>query len=316
MARFIVRRTIFLVVTLFAVSVLAFVMPYFGEGDPARMILRARMGGELVLDPATVEAVRRQFGLDQPIPIQYLRWLEAAATGDFGQSFTNRQPVGGIVLRGLGVSFLLALAALLLATVIAVPLGILAALRPGGRRDSVIVTLTQGLVALPEYWLAPLGMLVFALWLGWLPAAGWTSPVSVVLPASVLSLRPLAYLLGVTRASMVTVLESPYITAARSRGLSQFLTLRRHGLKNAMVPVMTLFSIWLAGTLGGSVVIEVIFNIPGLGRVMYEAVVNADMPVVQAGVLATVGLAIVINTLTDIGYAALNPAILVGESRG
>ncbi|MEW5991063.1 MAG: ABC transporter permease [Chloroflexota bacterium] len=316
MARFIVRRTIFLLATLFAVSVVAFVIPYLGEADPARMILRARMGGELALDPAAVEAVRRQFGLDQPIHVQYLRWLEAAVQGDFGQSFRDRLPVGGIVIRALGVSFLLALSALVLASVIAIPLGVLAAVRPGGRRDSAIVTLTQGLVALPEYWLAPLGMLVFALWLGWLPAAGWSSPVSIILPASVLSLRPLAYLLGVTRASMITVLESPYITAARSRGLSQLLTLRRHALKNSMVPVMTLFSIWLAGTLGGSVVIEVIFNIPGLGRVMYDAVVNADMPVLQAGVIATVGLAIVVNTLTDIGYAILNPAILVGESNG
>ncbi|HEX9551276.1 MAG TPA: ABC transporter permease [Candidatus Limnocylindrales bacterium] len=316
MARFIVRRVIFLVATLFAVSVLAFVVPYLGETDPARQILRARLGGELALDPATVEAVRRQFGLDQPVPVQYLRWLEAAVSGDFGSSYTNRQPVIGIIARGLGVSFVLALSALLLATIIAVPLGILAALKPGGRRDSSIILLTQGLVALPEYWLAPLGMLVFALWLGWLPAAGWSSPVSVILPAGVLALRPLAYLLGVTRASMITVLESPYITAARSRGLSQLLTLRRHGLKNAMVPVMTLFSIWLAGTLGGSVVIEVIFAIPGLGRVMYDAVTNGDMPVLQAGIIATVGLAIVVNTLTDIGYALLNPAIVVGDSNG
>lgn len=315
MARFIVRRTLFLLATLFVVSVLAFVIPYLSEQDPARMILRARVSDQ-ALDPATVEAVRRQFGLDQPIPIQYLRWLEAAVKGDFGKSFTNDQPVTDIIVRGIGVSFILALSALVLATVIAVPLGILAALKPGGRRDSSIILLTQGLVALPEYWLAPLGMLVFALWLGLLPAAGWNSPVSVILPASVLALRPLAYLLGVTRASMITVLESPYITAARSRGLSQLMTLRRHGLKNAMVPVMTLFSIWLAGTLGGSVVIEVIFNIPGLGRVMYDAVVNADMPILQAGVIATVGLAVVINTLTDIGYALLNPAILVGESGG
>jgi len=314
-ARFIVRRTVFLLATLFVVSVLAFVIPYLSEQDPARMILRARVSDQ-ALDAATVEAVRRQFGLDQPIPIQYLRWLEAAVKGDFGKSFTNDQPVTDIIVRGIGVSFILALSALVLATVIAVPLGILAALKPGGRRDSAIILLTQGLVALPEYWLAPLGMLVFALWLGLLPAAGWNSPVSVILPASVLALRPLAYLLGVTRASMITVLESPYITAARSRGLSQLMTLRRHGLKNAMVPVMTLFSIWLAGTLGGSVVIEVIFNIPGLGRVMYDAVVNADMPILQAGVIATVGLAVVINTLTDIGYALLNPAILVGESGG
>jgi peptide/nickel transport system permease protein len=309
------RRAFFLLATLFVVSVIAFALPYLSDSDPARMILRARVSDQ-ALDPAAVEAVRRQYGLDQPIPVQYVRWLQAAVTGDFGRSFTNDQPVGGVIVRALGVSFILALAALVLATVIAVPLGILAALKPGGRRDSSIILLTQGLVALPEYWLAPLGMLVFALWLGLLPAAGWNRPVSVILPASVLALRPLAYLLGVTRASMITVLESPYITAARSRGLSQLLTLRRHGLKNAMVPVMTLFSIWLAGTLGGSVVIEVIFAIPGLGRVMYDAVTNADMPVLQAGILATVGLAIVVNTLTDIGYAMLNPAIVVGESNG
>jgi peptide/nickel transport system permease protein len=315
MTGFIIRRMFMLLATLFVVSVIAFMIPYLSGSDPARMIMRARVS-DLALDPAVVEALRHQLGLDQPIYVQYARWLQAALSGDFGVSFTNQQPVAGIIIRALGVSFVLALSSLMLAMLLAVPLGILAALRPGGRRDSVILTLTQGLVALPEYWLAPLGMLVFAVWLGVLPAAGWTSPLNVVLPAAVLSLRPLAYLLSVTRASMITVLASPYITAARSRGLSQFTTLRRHGLKNAMVPVMTLFSIWLAGTLGGSVVIEVIFSIPGLGRVMYQAVVNADMPVLQAGILATVALAIVINTLTDIGYAALNPAILVGGSRG
>jgi peptide/nickel transport system permease protein len=315
MTGFILRRTLMLFATLFVVSVIAFLIPYLSGSDPARMILRARLG-DLALDPATVEAVRHQLGLDEAVYVQYLRWLQAALSGDFGHSFTNQQPVAGIIVRALGVSFVLALSALVLAMLLAVPLGILAAVRPGGRRDTAILTLTQGLVALPEYWLAPMGMLVFALWLGILPAAGWTSPLHVILPATVLCLRPLAYLLSVTRASMITVLASPYITAARSRGLSQLMTLRRHGLKNAMVPVMTLFSIWLAGTLGGSVVIEVIFSIPGLGRVMYQAVVNADMPVLQAGILATVALAIVINTLTDIGYAVLNPAILVGGRRG
>lgn len=315
MSTFVARRLVLLVATLFVVSVLAFMVPYLGGGDPARMILRSRVS-DLALDPIAVEAVRQQFGLDQPVYVQYGRWVQAAIVGDFGRSFTNQQPVTALVLRALGVSFILALTALLVAVAIAIPLGVLAALRAGGRRDSAILILTQGLVALPEYWLAPLGMLVFALWLGLLPAAGWTSPESVILPAAVLSLRPLAYLLGVTRASMINVLASPYITAARARGLSQMTTLRRHAMKNSMVPVMTLFSIWLAGTLGGSVVIEVIFAVPGLGRLMYEAVVNADVPVIQGGVIATVTLAIVINTLTDIGYAVLNPAVLVGESRG
>lgn len=315
MAGFVVRRLVILAVTLFVVSVVAFIVPYLGNTDPARMILRSRTG-DLALDPATVEAIRVQFGLDQPLLVQYLRWLEAAAVGDFGRSFTNRQPVIDLVMSALQVSFALALAALLLAVVIAVPLGIAAAVRAGSRSDSAIMILTQGLVALPEYWLAPLGILVFALGLGVLPSAGWSDPRSVILPAMVLSLRPLAYLLGVTRASMINVLAAPYIVAARARGLSHPATLRRHGLKNSMVPVMTLFSIWLAGTLGGSVVVEVIFAIPGLGRLMYQAVINADIPLIQGGVLATVTLAILINTVTDIAYAALNPAVVVGESRG
>ncbi|HXG39719.1 MAG TPA: ABC transporter permease [Candidatus Limnocylindrales bacterium] len=315
MASFVARRLALLLATLLVVSFVAFIVPYLGSADPARMILRARIG-DLALDPVAVEAIRQKYGLDEPLYVQYLRWLQAALSGDFGRSFTNEQPVIDLVARALGVSFVLALSALLIAVVVAVPLGILAALRPGGRRDSLILILTQGLVALPEYWLAPLGMLVFALWLGLLPAAGWSGPESVILPAAVLSLRPMAYLLGVTRASMLNVLGSPYITAARARGLGQFATLRRHALKNATVPVMTLFSIWLAGMLGGSVVVEVIFAIPGLGRLMYEAVVNADLPLVQAGVVATVSLAILINTLTDIGYAILNPAVVVGESHG
>jgi peptide/nickel transport system permease protein len=315
MGAFIARRLVILLATLFVVSVLAFIVPYLRGGDPARMILRSRVS-DLALDPVAVEAVRQQFGLDQPIYVQYGRWVQAAIVGDFGRSFTNQQPVIDLVMRALAVSFVLALTALLVAVIIAVPLGVLAAHREGGRRDTAILTVTQGLVALPEYWLAPLGMLVFALWLGLLPAAGWSRPESIILPAAVLSLRPLAYLLGVTRASMINVLASPYITAARARGLSQMATLRRHAMKNSMVPVMTLFSIWLAGTLGGSVVVEVIFAIPGLGRLMYEAVTNADVPVIQGGVVATVTLAIVINTLTDIGYALLNPAVVVGESRG
>ena len=314
MARFIARRLIVLVATLIVVSFLAFIVPYLGTGPGADDPPLTR--SELALDPVAVEAIRQQFGLDQPLYVQYVKWLQSAVVGDFGRSFTNQQPVIDLVSRALLVSFTLALAALSIAVIIAVPLGVLAALRAGGRRDTSILILTQGLVALPEYWLAPLGMLVFALGLGLLPSAGWTEPRSVILPAAVLSLRPLAYLLGVTRASMMTVLSSPYITAARARGLSQISTLRRHAMKNSMVPVMTLFSIWLAGTLGGSVVVEVIFAIPGLGRLMYEAVVNADVPVLQAGVVATVTLAIVINTLTDIGYAFLNPAVVVGESRG
>jgi peptide/nickel transport system permease protein len=315
MARYLARRFVLVAVTIFIVSIISFIVPYLGSQDPSRTILRSRVS-ELGADPAAVQAIRQQLGLDQPIPVQYIRWLGTALQGDLGKSFTSRQPVFELVTRALFVSFLLALTALTVACLIGIPLGILAAMRTGRRSDSVIMLVTQGFVALPEYWIAPLGMLVFALWLGLLPVAGWNSPASVVLPASVLALRPLAYLLTVTRASMTTVLAAPYMTASRARGLSRLATVRRHGIRNAMVPVMTLFSIWLAGTIGGSVIVEVVFSIPGIGRLMWDSVVNADVPVIQGGVIAIVTMAVLINMLTDIGYAVLNPAVLVGERHG
>ena len=176
MARFVLRRLILLLITVFAASVLAFMVPYLGAADPARTILRSRISDQ-ALDPATVEAIRQQLGLDQPLYVQYLRWLEAVLRGDFGFSFQSAQPVADLVIPAFRVSVVLALSALLLATVVAVPLGVLAATRAGKRLDGVILASTQGFVALPEYWLAPLGILVFAVWLGILPSSGWNSPV-------------------------------------------------------------------------------------------------------------------------------------------
>jgi peptide/nickel transport system permease protein len=190
-------------------------------------------------------------------------------------------------------------------------LGIAAATRRGGRIDSAITFVSQSAVSAPEYWVGPVLVLVFARNLGWLPSGGWTGPVFIVLPAVALSLRPLGYFTQVTRAAMSEVLAAPYITAARSRGLSFPVTLLRHGLRNSMLPVMTLFSFWFAGLLGGSVVIEVIFNIPGMGRLLYTSVVNNDVPVIQGAMLWILTLAVVINTVTDLLYSVLNPAIRV-----
>jgi peptide/nickel transport system permease protein len=185
---------------------------------------------------------------------------------------------------------------------------------PGGRVDTFATLLAQTLIALPEYWLAPMGILVFALWLGWLPSAGWSSPAALVLPALVLSLRPMAYFTRLTRAAMLDVLQAPYVTAARSRGLSLGETVMRHGLRNAAQPVVTLFALWLAGLLGGAMVVEVIFAIPGMGRLMYESVVNKDMPMLQAAFVAIVTLAVAINTLADIVYAMLDPRVRYDRS--
>lgn len=307
---FLIRRSLVLAITLLIVSVLAFLIPYAGEGDPARKILRARVN-DPALDPAQVEALTKELGLDRPIYVQYFDWLKQAVTGDFGFSYTSRVPVGDLVVPALTVSISLALAALLLALFFALPLGTMAATRRGGKLDNAITFVSQSAVSAPEYWVGPVLVLVFALHLGWLPSGGWAGPAYMVLPAVALSLRPLGYFTQVSRAAMSEVLAAPYITAARSRGLSFPKTLLRHGARNSMLPVMTLFSFWFAGLLGGSVVVEVIFNIPGMGRLLYTSVINNDVPVIQGGMMLILTLAVVINTVTDLLYGVLNPAIRV-----
>ena len=314
MGRFFLRRLLTLLATLLLVSVIAFLIPYFSHGDPALIILRSRVA-DLAADPATVEAVRHQLGLDRSLGVQYAAWLANALQGDLGLSFTRNEPVAGEIRSAILVSFTLAMSALGLALLAALPLGTLAAMKPGGRADTSATFLTQTFVAIPEYWMAPMGVLVFALWLGWLPSAGWSGLSSVVLPALVLSLRPMAYFTRVTRAAMLDVLQAPYITAARSRGLSMSETVLRHGLRNGAVPVVTLFALWLAGLLGGSVVVEVIFAIPGMGRLIYEAVIDKDIPVLQAGFVAIVALSVLINTAADLLYALINPAVRHDHAR-
>ena len=312
MVPFIARRLAVLLLTLLVVSALCFALPYLSEGDPARSILRARVA-DLAIDPDAVEGLKVRYGLDRPLPVQYASWLGSVARGDFGYSFTNRMPVGDQIGSALRVSATLALTSLAIAIVAAFPLGTVSAIRPGGRADNVVTIITQSLVALPEYWLGPLAILVFALHLGWLPSAGWLEPSHIVMPACVLALRPLAYFTRVARASMLDVLNAPYMTAARSRGLSVARSIVDHGLRNATPPVMTLFGIWLAGLIGGAVVIEVIFAIPGMGRLVYNAVVNHDIPLLQAGVVCIVALAVAINTVADLLYLALNPALRVSR---
>ncbi|MGO4757848.1 ABC transporter permease, partial [Streptomyces sp. 2MCAF27] len=260
-----------------------FAIPYASGGDPVRTILRSRVSDQ-ALDPSAVAALRSELGLDRPILVQYLSWLGRAVRGDFGMSFTSRTPVDQLLGTAIGVSGTLAVIAIGLAFLAALPLGTLAAMRPGKRVDNGVTLLTQSFVAVPEYWLAPILVLVFSRYLGWLPSAGWRDPTSIILPALTLALRPMAYFTQVTRAAMSDVLASPYMTAARSRGLSGGQALLRHGLRNALLPVMTLFSLWFAGLLGGSVVVEVIFAIPGMGRLVYSAVVNHDVPLIQGGI--------------------------------
>lgn len=305
---FLLRRLLVLLVAVLVVSFLVFLIPYLTDGEPSRKILRARVGA-LDVDPAQLAALERQYGLDRPLLVQYLDWLGAAVRGDFGFSFTNKAEVLPQISSALAVTFTLAIGAIVLALLIALPLGALAAMRRGRPTDTAITTVTQGLVAIPEYWMAPLLILLLSINMGVLPSAGWVGPASMVLPCVTLAMRPISYFTQITRASMVEVLDSAYVVGARARGLGYLQTIRRHGLRNALIPVVTLMSVWLGGLLGGSVVVEVIFGIPGMGRLVYNAVLNNDVPMLQASIVSIVTLTVVLATITDLLYTVINPTV-------
>jgi peptide/nickel transport system permease protein len=311
----IIRRLLILPILLVLVSLIAFLYPYISGIDPTSAILRSRIG-EREQTPEIIAAVKEELGLDRPLFFQFINWVEHIFKGDLGKSFVSQAPVGEILFRGLKITLILSLVSLVLSILVSIPMGVLSALRPGKWLDNLVAIITQTGVAIPEYWFAPVLILVFSLKLGWLPSAGWRGPEFIILPALTLALRPIAYFTRLTRETMIEVMQKDYIRAGRAKGLSEFQIIWRHALRNSLIPVVTMITLWLAGLLGGSVIVEVIFAVPGIGRVMYDAVIANDLPVVQAGVVLITGLAIVINTLTDLGYIVLNPTIRLGQQGG
>lgn len=308
----ITRRLLVLPILLILVSLIAFLFPYISGVDPTTSIIRSRIG-EREQTPEIIAAVKAELGLDRPIFFQYINWLGRIFRGDLGKSFVSQAPVGEILFRGLKVTIILSLVSLAAAIIISIPLGMVSALNPGKWLDNLIATLTQTGVAIPEYWFAPVMILVFSLTLGWLPSAGWRGPLYIIMPAITLALRPISYFTRLTRETMIEVLQKDYIRAARAKGLTESQVIWRHGIRNALIPVVTLITLWLAGLLGGSVIVEVIFAVPGIGRIMYEAVLSNDLPLIQTGVVLITGLAVIINTLTDLSYIVLNPAIRLSK---
>ena len=306
------RRLLILPLLLVLVALIAFLYPYLSGIDPTSAILRSRIG-EREQTPEIVAAIRADLGLDRPLAYQFLTWLEHLSRGDLGNSFVSQAPVGLILFRGLQVTFILSIASLIFAIIVSIPLGIAGALAPGKAVDNLVATVTQTGVAVPEYWFAPMLILAFSQNLHWLPSAGWRGPLYIIMPAVTLALRPIAYFTRLTRETMIEVMQKDYIRAVRAKGVPELQVIWRHAFRNSLIPVVTMVTLWLAGLLGGSVIVEVIFAVPGIGRVMYDAVLANDLPVVQAGVVLITGLAIVINTLTDLGYIALNPAIRLNQ---
>ena len=315
MYRLIIRRLLLLPLMIAVVSFLIFLSPLVSGIDPAEAVLRAQ-APERQPTPEAVERLKRELGLDRPIPAQYVAWLWRVARGDMGRSFLSRKPVGEAVFDGLKVSALLSALTLALSLIIALPAGILAATKPGTPLDLAVTIASQMGVAIPSYVVAPVAILVFGVYLGWLPSSGWRGPVHVVLPTLALALGPTAFFAQVVRASMLEALSMDYMRTARAKGLGEGLALRRHALRNALIPIVTLSGVWLAGLMGGALIIEVIFSVPGIGRVFFDAINASDMPLIQGCLMAIAAIAVLVNTATDISYVFLNPAIrLQGRAR-
>jgi peptide/nickel transport system permease protein len=308
MLQFITKRTATLVAAVVVSSFAVFLIPYFTPGDPVRKIIRSRVAGDAV-DESAVQGLSESLGLNDPLAVQYFRWLGDFFSGDMGLSFVSRTPVAEQVLPALSVTLSLVTMALVLAAAVSLPLGIIAGLRPGSTADKGITAVTQALIAMPEYWVAPVLVLVFALKLSVLPTAGWNDLSSAVLPALTLALRPISFFTSAVRAGIIDAAAAEHVPAARARGLSQGQAILRHVVPNGLVPLSTLFAVWFAGLLGGSVIVEVIFAVPGMGRLLFDAVVNSDIPLAQGGVVVVVALAVGVTTLADFVHRFLSRTV-------
>ena len=299
-----------LTLSLAVASVVIFLLVEMVPGDPATFMLGT--GAQ----PDTLAALRAQLGLDQPLPIRYAHWLGAILTGDLGTSFTYKTPVSGMILDRMQVSLPLALMALALSVAIAFPVGLYAAARRGQPQDAAVMGLTQMGIALPNFWFAMLLVLLFAVRLRWLPAGGfpgWDQPVqalrALLLPAVALALPQAAILARVLRSTLIETLDQDYIRTARAKGLTRAQTLRRHALRNALIPVLTILGMQFSFLMAGAIIIENVFYLPGLGRLIFQAITQRDLIVVQSAVLVMVAAVIAVTFIVDLAYAAVDPRL-------
>ncbi len=307
MTRLVLRRLMLAPVLILLASLLAFSFPQLAGVDPAQAVLRARLT-DRAPDQETVRRLEREFRLDRPAVVRYGLWLGDLARGDLGNSYVDRAPVGPKLARALGVSASLVGISLTLGVVSGTVLGALAAAR-GGRLDALVTSAAQLGVAVPEYVVGPVLILVFAVGLGVLPSAGWEGFPNVVLPALTLAAPVAAFATQLVRAEVTDALAQPWVGAARAKGAGEVRVLWRHALPNALAAVTAVAGLWAAGLLGGSVIVEVIFSVPGLGRTLYDAVVAGDLPVIQGGLVLTVAVAVAANLASDLARILADPTL-------
>lgn len=315
MARFLLRRLFGLVVTLVLAGAVIFAVLEVLPGDPA-----ATMMG-VSATPENVAALRRELGLDRPAPERLLTWLGGVFSGELGLSYTYRVPVAGLIAERLAVTLPLASLGLTMAVLIGVTLGTLAAARANSRTDLAVMGMTQLGLAIPNFWFGILLILLFAIGFGWFPAGGfpgWSEPLAalraLLLPAVALALPQAASLARITRSTMLETLSEDYVRTARAKGLTRGQTLRRHALPNALIPVLTIVGLQASFLLAGTIVVENVFALPGLGRLLIQAIGGHDLILIRSLVLFYVATAILVNTLVDLAYGLADPRLRAGRA--
>jgi ABC-type dipeptide/oligopeptide/nickel transport system permease component len=303
MARYILKRLAMLIPVLFGVTIVSFSLLQIVPGDPAVLL-----AGEDA-NPDFIEAVRKEYGFDQPLYVQYFRFISHAVQGDFGISIRNREPVINLLKQRFAFTVQLSFLSILIAAFIGLIAGVISATRQYSIFDNLSMVGALFGISMPIFWLGLLLMLVFSVYLGWFPAGGSGGLKHLILPAIALGAASAAVIARMTRASMLEVVRQDYIRTARANGLREWVVIYKHALKNAMIPVITVFGLEFGYMLGGAVLTETVFSLPGVGRLMVEGIFQRDYAVVQGSMLLVAATFVLVNLLTDIAYAFFDPKI-------
>ncbi|MCP5152954.1 MAG: ABC transporter permease [Ectothiorhodospiraceae bacterium] len=304
MLAYTLKRSLVALMILIVVSALTFSLSHLAT-DPALTIAGENANQE------DIEAIRKMYGFDRPVHVQYISWATRALAGDFGVSYHYREPVSDMIAGRIGTTMTLGCSAILFALIISIPLGTVAAIRPNSFIDRVALFFAVIGQALPTFWFALMMIIVLGVWWRWLPISGNTSWQHFVMPTIALGYYATPALMRLTRAGMIEVLASDYIRTARAKGLRPWKVLFKHALRNAIIPVVSLAAVWFGFMLGGSIVIETIFNLKGIGWLSYDALLRSDLPVVQAIVLIFASFYVVLTLVADLLNAYLDPRISV-----
>ncbi|HUR35161.1 MAG TPA: nickel ABC transporter permease [Vicinamibacterales bacterium] len=303
MTRFLIRRLLLTIPVLIGVGTLVFSLIHLVPGDPVQAML-----GESA-SPEDVAQLRARLGLDRPLYLQYASFAGGVVRGDLGTSLRTNQPVTTVIMERMPATLELALAAMAVAIVIAIPLGIIAAVRKGTRIDHVATTLALVGISMPTFWLGPLLAIVFSVWLGWFPVSGRGTAANLVLPAITLGAPLAAILARMTRASVLEELRELYVMAARARGVSESRAMLAHAFRNSLIPIVTVIGLQFGAVLTGAVITETIFAWPGVGRLLVQSISARDYPAVQGCILLIAITYVSMNLLIDVLYGFLDPRI-------